>query len=106
MKKVYALYNIGKSCLEHLEKVDLNTINHYTIFKLDNDHGEIWITKDLNVAEMVRLGKFKDLSHTSKEMPYNPYRAIDLKIVELDVYDRNFIFPHYLQEDSEFLLLA
>lgn len=89
MKKVYALYNINNHCLEHLEKVNINTNNHYIIFKLDNIHGDIWITKDIKIAEAVRLGKCSDLTHTSREMPYNPYSAAELEVVELDIFYEN-----------------
>lgn len=88
MRKVYGLYNVSKDCLEHLEKIDLNAIDHHIIFKLDNYHGDIWTTKDVKIAEAVRLGEFRDLYHTSKEMPYNPYKANELKIVELDLFYR------------------
>lgn len=103
MRKVYGLYNIYKDCLEHLEKIDLDAAEHYTIFKLDNYHGEIWVTKDLKLAESVRLGEFKDIHHTSKEMPYNPYKANELKIVEIDLFCK-LLNPLPTIEDSIILV--
>jgi hypothetical protein len=88
MRKFYGLYNISKDCLEHLEKIDLKSTENYTIFRLDNYHGVIWATKDIKIAEAVRLGEFRDIHHTSKEMPYNPYKENELKIVELDLFCR------------------
>lgn len=87
MKKTYALYNIDKHCLEHLERVDFHSKRKYTIFKLDNLHGYVWTTNDLKIAETVKSGRLHDLSRTSKEIPYNPYNSSKLEIVELDLSD-------------------
>lgn len=91
MKKIYALYNLNKKCIEHLKKVILKSEKNYIYFKLDNDIGEIWTTEDENVAEMVRLKKFTSDKLNSREYPYNPYSSNDLIVIELETTKENKI---------------
>lgn len=102
MIKTYAIYNLKNKCLEHVSKIKTNKSSVF--YKLDDNVGEIWTTNDVDIAEMVRVGCVKSIITSSKKIPYNPYSADELEIVELDSMESISLKKPPIKKHEEYLV--